>query len=845
MSFAFEEQTPAFQAQEAIAIVQKLLSQDESCRYAVEVKETIKNAKKKLRYLALIQNNSSQHEIALFVVRKRKTGWSIKDVLPVYSDMKVVKRGQLTFVFTYETQTEEHVYEVDTLDHINNLIPDVLVGIKTAQKEGYSFGSESHRWLKYYQEILQSEQGAQKSDRKSVMMPPAQLAALRYEGVKENWVANQMKTRESEYAEYKQMNIFFGTWNVAGKKPFESLDLWLNTDLVVPSPDLYVIAFQELDLSAENFLLNVSPLEALWEDKIVAALANLPVSYTLLAVKRLVGILLFIYVKEEHKPHISNLQTGLAAVGIMGVMGNKGGVSIRFNFYDTSVCIVNSHLAAHFDNVLRRNQDYSDISRRILFTNTEENMLYTIFDHDYLFWLGDLNYRITMADVEIRKAVNESNWKKLVEADQLYVQMQAKNAFDDFTEGQINFAPTYKYDLSTGQYTSAEKINRSPAYTDRILYRGDNIKQLTYRRHEMTTSDHKSVSSTMEIRIKKIDAAAKKRLHLEIVRQLDKLENESRPLGAMSKNALSFPGVKYLHSVSQYATFENTGKVIIKYRFIPKLEEQSYSKPWLWINPPAGMLMPGEKVDIKFTVHVDNSTVTDLNLGKEKIEDILILHLEGATDFFVTISGTFLRTCFGCPINYLVRFPNPIRTSEPVTANSDESLSIPKELWRILDYIFRKAMDTEHLFLKTGVQSEAELIRECLDAGDSFDVNNLSPHSMAETLLRLLESFPDPVIPSNIYAAVLEVTNYTQAKLIVSHIPQVNVNVFFYLMSFLRELLTHSKNGLQSDKLALVFSRVLVRPRNILAPHLAARNGKKCADFVELFLQPENDLNTQ
>jgi len=66
--------------------------------------------------------------------------------------------------------------------------------------------------------------------------------------------------------------------------------------------------------------------------------------------------------------------------------GNKGGVAVRLRVHDSHFCFINSHLAAGSEELERRNSDFKDISKKLLFSeqNPGEDIKYsTIFDNEY------------------------------------------------------------------------------------------------------------------------------------------------------------------------------------------------------------------------------------------------------------------------------------------------------------------------------------------------------------------------------------------------------------------------------------------------------------------------------
>ncbi|XP_063218257.1 type II inositol 1,4,5-trisphosphate 5-phosphatase [Bacillus rossius redtenbacheri] len=673
---------------------------------------------------------------------------------------------------------------------------------------------------------------------------------------RESVIRYQMAMKEHHYTYTQVFRIFVGTWNVNGQPPTVELTEWLAHD--PEPPDIYAIGFQELDLSKEAFLFNDTPREEEWRKAVMTGL-HPKARYHKVALVRLVGMMLLVFVQEQHVAYVRAVATETVGTGIMGKMGNKGGVGVRFELHNTSFCFVNSHLAAHVEEFERRNQDYHDICSRLSFTRFLPPK--GIKDHDQVYWLGDLNYRITDRDArEVKDYIDEGNYEAVLQYDQLNQQRRLRAVFVGYREGVINFRPTYKYDSGSDNWDSSEK-NRAPAWCDRILWKGEGIQQVAYRSHpELKISDHKAVSAVFDSQVRVIDAVKYRRIHEEVMKKLDKLENEFLPQVMVDNTEVIFDTVRYLEGQSKELIVANTGQVPVTFEFIKKLDDSSYCKDWLSIEPYAGFIMPGEKADIKLEVYVDKSSAFKLNSGEDKLYDILVLHLEGGKDIFITVTGTYERSCFGSSIEALVYISVPVREipvgrlmeleNTKEVSSPQDPYPIPKEVWFLVDHLYRHGLKQPNLFEQPGLHSELVAVRNWLDCG-SPDPLPGSVHSVAEALLLLLESTAEPIVPYNLHSVCLAAgSNYLQCKQLVMQLPEHRKNVFLYLCAFLQEVLSHAtENGLDAKTIATLFGTIFLRdpPRSRGDPASRNRNSqavdRKKANFVYHFLvNDQSDL---
>jgi hypothetical protein len=116
-------------------------------------------------------------------------------------------------------------------------------------------------------------------------------------------------------------------------------------------------------------------------------------------------------------------------------------------------------------------------------------------EHDFKFIYGDLNFRLAGLDKEeVESRVARGDLAELFKNDE-FVQFKQSNPIGLlYTEGEMNFKPTYKYDVGTNTYDTSSKA-RAPAWCDRILFNdGSGIKAIEVNSiDDIMQSDHKPI----------------------------------------------------------------------------------------------------------------------------------------------------------------------------------------------------------------------------------------------------------------------------------------------------------------------------------------------------------------
>jgi endonuclease/exonuclease/phosphatase family metal-dependent hydrolase len=317
--------------------------------------------------------------------------------------------------------------------------------------------------------------------------------------------------------------LWTGTWNVsAPKKPFEIKDI-VHVDNDQHNIGMYAIALQEVtDPGAASVTIGSTSNAKAWGAALDAYMINTK-NLCKLAVESIGGTMLAVYVDKLYARYISDISVSTIALGPWRVAKNKGAVGIRFKLGLETFCIVSAHLAAGETNnehtsmlrytpYERRIQDYESIknnmsfkmdlanthgSQKKMFSNRHRRTM-RMMDHSNIVFMGDLNFRITPNEsLNTLKMLENKGFhypypfilEKLREYDELLYAMTYHRVLQGFQEGLLTFKPTYKYDANMDIYDA--KTVRMPAWTDRILWKGEKTELLQYNTKHTIGSDHK------------------------------------------------------------------------------------------------------------------------------------------------------------------------------------------------------------------------------------------------------------------------------------------------------------------------------------------------------------------
>ena len=381
--------------------------------------------------------------------------------------------------------------------------------------------------------------------------------------------------------------------------------------------------------------------------------------YVRVARKQLVGVYVTVWATRAVSRHVSDVRTAAVATGVnlgVAMLGNKGGAAVWLKVHNTPLCFVCAHLSAGSkeNDAQKRSEDYREIYAKLAFpppaAASSDGVVEKpagVADAFAAVWIGDLNYRLNLADDFVRSSLaavttwteNDEDFRvrsayaaerarqyaSLLGADQLSLERAAGKAFVGWTEAPVAFAPTYEYRPGTHTFSGAgdadepngdetpavsakeERKKRTPAWCDRVLWRGRDVSQLSYgSTRALTQSDHKPVFSAFTVTTQRLCPTKLSAVLNETRRDLDAAEMASQPRCTVLNPRAVFDDVlSFAEPRATSFRLVNTGDAPASWNFVAAAPgEEEVAPPWLRVAPVRGTLLPGEEAVITATATI-------------------------------------------------------------------------------------------------------------------------------------------------------------------------------------------------------------------------------------------------
>ncbi|CAK7325999.1 unnamed protein product [Dovyalis caffra] len=485
----------------------------------------------------------------------------------------------------------------------------------------------------------------------------------------------ELAGKEFLYTKIENLKILTGTWNVAqGRASRDSLVSWLGS--TAGDIGIVVVGLQEVEMGAgvlamsaakETVGLEGSSVGQWWLDMIGKTLDE-GSTFERVGSRQLAGLLIAMWVRNNLKAHVGDVDAAAVPCGFGRAIGNKGAVALRVRVYDRVMCFVNCHFAAHLEAVNRRNADFDHVYRTMTFgrpsnffnaanagTSSAVQMLRganvmganspegipELSEADMVIFLGDFNYRLDgISYDEARDFVSQRSFDWLREKDQLRAEMGAGNAFQGMREAVIRFPPTYKFEKhqpGLAGYDSGEK-KRIPAWCDRVLYRDSRSAHSAHVSEcsldcpvvslisqydacmDVTDSDHKPVRCIFSVDIARVDESVRRQEFGDIMKSneeirfiIDELCKIPETIVSTNNIILQNQDTTILRITNKCGENDALFEVICEGQSIIDEDGQasdhhprgSYGFPqWLEVTPAAGIIKPDHIAEV--SIHLED-----------------------------------------------------------------------------------------------------------------------------------------------------------------------------------------------------------------------------------------------
>lgn len=342
-------------------------------------------------------------------------------------------------------------------------------------------------------------------------------------------------------------------------------------------------------------------------------------------------------------------------------------------------------------------------------------------------WCDRILYRTRKNRLEYEQMVRDEEIAKKKDNE-----MKLQGVVDAVTDESVLF----DYDPETdGADNENNEVNKSSPDAELVTTKAgfeDRLQIDYYKSHQrVLSSDHKPLDAVFTLDYDAVDPETKARIYQEVARELDKAENEGRPVvtivvdqqrdsdgtntdhSASKFEGVDFGHVKYDHVKIRSVTIANTGRVPATIGFVDRSIESGQpggvAPPWLKINfdrPPDNKnsnpgalhehtLHPGDAVNVELVLLVnDLDLVRGLSDKVETLEDVLVLRIHNGRDYFLPLRGDWQQSAFGRSIEKLVRIPEGgVRRWQHQrpdgSSQGDEGVkwSAPREVFRLTEAI--------------------------------------------------------------------------------------------------------------------------------------------------------------